>query len=341
MSNTHIRGPIQYFWSTAHNDSLLVAVGAGIGLNSQYYVATSMGSINWTGQVHRNGTDKNYADVAYSPSLRIFVAVDATNAGPITSVDGVTWTLRTGVGGVLWNSILWCADLAIFIAFGLTISPSVTRLMTSTDGINWTLRNFPAGEYYNVADVTWSPSLSLLVAVGRDGANPDVFTSPDGITWTMVNTGITGIEWMAVTWSPSLSLFVAVGRGGVANKIMTSPDGITWTQRTSPNPTTHYWHSVCWSIEKSLYVACGVDNSTGLGKIMTSSNGTSWTLRTLFSTSAMHDVIWIKYLNLFVSVGGGAGVDDCATSPDGTTWTQRTVPTSTGYYGVTYRNEIT
>lgn len=89
--------------------------------------------------------ENQWNSVAWSPELRLFVAVALTGTGNriMSSPDGTTWTIRTSPADNTWNSVTWSSDLRIFCA----VSGGTTNaVMTSADGISWTLRSVPSGK---------------------------------------------------------------------------------------------------------------------------------------------------------------------------------------------------
>lgn len=144
-------------------------------------------------------------------------------------------------------------------------------------------------------------------------------SSLDGITWT--DRTIAGA--LSVCYAPSLGKFCAVNGNG---NTYTSPDGITWTNTSAQ--TTCLFNFVCWSPDKSLFVATGTPSGLSGVVVMTSPDGTTWTGRTGSHGITWKSVVWSPGQSLFVAVGADNGDGDTKvvmTSPDGTTWTQRTI----------------
>jgi len=312
--------------------------------------------------------------VTWSPELGIFIAVveksDSTYA--YTSPDGLAWTAQTTsvTKPNITESFLsstWCPEIGMFIFTGqsaslycaptpnnvITISSSVTAMTGSTFYTNapythgaWIphVRQFIAG----------SPSSSWLQCLNTNGvaprANIDELartpkyegTIPATPTASYINGG--GFQWNRIKWSPQLGLFCAVAMNGItssvsSSRIITSPDGINWTPRTTPaNGGGQGWAGLCWSPEKSIFVAV---TPSGSNRVMTSSNGINWGLGTC-PAQKWESVCWSSASNLFVAVGtGSTNTTAVMTSPDGVTWTQRTSPNQKGtYFDVTYINEL-
>jgi hypothetical protein len=94
----------------------------------------------------------------------------------------------------------------------------------------------------------------------------------------------------------------------------------TWTERTSV--VYNAWRSVCWSPERSLFVAV---STSGTGnRVVTSPDGITWTTRTSATDNQWFSVCWSPERGLFVAVAQNGTGNRVMTSPDGITWTSRT-----------------
>jgi hypothetical protein len=299
----------------------------------------------WTAApIHPAGTASSlgYRGIAWSPSLRLFVAVSPTTSHSqvATSPDGVTWTLRNISSSVVqWTAVVWAAELGLFVALSASAT-STGAVATSPDGVTWALRTTPAATG-GWRGLCWSPERRLLVAVGANSAaSGRVMTSPDGITWTpRTLTAASTPTWQAVVWSPELGLFAAVAALGSGNQegAATSPDGITWTLRTIPGPTSTDYTGIAWSPTARLFVAAGATSSQGC--LLTSSDGANWTQQYPGDQRAFwHAVVWAPRLGLFIAVAINStvtGVPMIAVSPDGRAWSLRQHPAVLGWQGIT------
>jgi hypothetical protein len=105
----------------------------------------------------------------------------------------------------------------------------------------------------------------------------------------------------------------------------------TWNGRSASNEGS-YWHGICWSPERGIFVAVAYSEGAAT-RVMTSSTGITWTSRASPSNGWI-SVCWSPQLMLFVAVGID-GANRVMTSPDGITWTGRTSANETSsWYSV-------
>lgn len=277
-----------------------------------YHLRSPVNSINW--RLRSTEALKIY-DVAYSPTLDLFVAVGidaANNAYVQTSNDqGVVWN-PAAIAGLPFrpHGIAWSPELELFAMCG-TNAGGAQAIATSPDGTTWTWRNSPNTLYAMV----WSPELSLFVAMGRY-----IATSSNGITWTE-RTNPTTQEFPGICWSADLGLFAAVSWGtGAGERVLTSSNGIDWTERVAFAATN--WKDVCWSAELGLF--CAVSEN-GVKRVMTSPDGITWTGRTHAEDKLYESVAWSPFHGLFYAC---ADTGELMYSADGTTWFAEAEPTN-------------
>jgi hypothetical protein len=227
----------------------------------------------------------------------------------MSSTDGLTWTNRT-ITSSAWNDVVWSPELGIFLAVSTSTTASV---VTSTNGTSWTIHTSALPSATNLRAVAWSPALGLF-ATARDD-NDVVFTSTNGISWTAHTTTAfpSGSQMFGVIWVDDLSMFVAVGTGGAVH---TSTDGVLWSTQIAPDGG---WKAIAWSPTLELLVVVSTD-----GTVMTSPNATSWTLRTC-PVQQWTDVIWSDSVERFIACSEN-GTNHIMTSEDGRTWTLRATP---------------
>jgi hypothetical protein len=268
----------------------------------------------------------DWQSVAYSPSLRLFVAVSATGTSRVmTSTDGKSWTARSASAAKQWASVVWAESLGLFVAVASANGTTTNAVMTSPDGINWTSRTAASDNSWT--KVAWSEELGLLVAVSIGGSDSSaLMTSPDGINWTGRTTP--DFTYMGVCWSKEKNLFVAVGTEGTG--VATSPDGITWTARNEAE--NNEWRDVAWSDDLGLFVAV---SSNGTNRIMTSPDGITWTARTS-GANLLWAVCWAKELGAFLIVGGSQTM---LMSLDGINWVPRLAVSNANWYDVIWAAE--
>ena len=231
--------------------------------------------VEWTGRSVPEGV---WSNVTYGNGLFVAVASSGTNR-VMTSVDGISWTVRTAAELNLWLDVTYGNGLFVAVAFGGT-----NRVMTSPDGITWTAQ--AAAEANNWRSVTYGNG--LFVAVASSGTNR-VMTSPDGVTWT-AQAAAEANGWEGITYANGL--FVSVASTGT-NRVMTSPDGITWTAYAAAEANS--WKDVMHG--NGLFVAVA---SSGTNRVMTSPDGVTWTAQAAPEATTWIDIAFGN--GLFVAV---------------------------------------
>lgn len=291
-----------------------IAVGRNISLSSDCQ--------SWSGFGSGFGGDTMLTSVAWSPTLKLYVAGGRVTAGPIvySSPDANTWTPHplqaTGVtvaepGGI--EAVAWDAKLSAFIAVGNAEFDRTTGIgwpagsgrqptiaYASSDGLSWAAGSVPPGQ----------TGLSALacdggcVAVGEIG---NVMTAGDGKNWAVQRSLNTpGVGFTDVAWGNGQ--FVAVGYKGT---IATSPDGRAWTVRDSGQ--TEDLGSPVWSGTQWLV---GASNRPG-GFVLASPDGVVWSRYSTGDSQlgAIRGLVWTG--RHFV---GGDLDSFLATSVDGQHW---------------------
>lgn len=196
-----------------------VAVGVTGGVTGPGAI-TSTDGLNWTAAGNLS-TSIDWAGIAWSDTLLLYVAVGAAGGGGGTTVaasspDGVTWTPRTMPTSSVWSAVVWGGGKFVAVSQG-------TAAATSVDGITWVARSIASGSYLDVAYGN-----GVFVAAGSQGS-PALATSPDGISWTVrtgppgINGGLTGVMF---------GDGVFLGSTNVQGLCCASYDGLTWIEKT-------------------------------------------------------------------------------------------------------------
>ena len=203
VQTSPVSGMITVIWSK--ETAKFVAVGPNICI-------TSVDGVAWVSR-----TIGNYAwgCACYSKELSTFVALSSSRVA--VSSDGETWTSSASINSNTWTSVVWAAELGIFVAVSLN---GTTRTATSSNGTSWTY--IAASENTNNAwwKVVWARELALFVAVSYSGTNR-VMTSPDALTWTGRTSGNESNGWDGLCWAREIEMLIAVAYGGT-NRAMTS-----------------------------------------------------------------------------------------------------------------------
>ena len=318
---------------------------------------TIMETMTWTRRTHvpysNTQPARKWADVCWSPKLRLFVAVNVTTNPNATvygnigySQDGINWNYI--YANTNWNnrqlySVCWSDELGIFVACG-----QWSIIMYSTDGINWSESNAinwnstrnPEGGYIDGYDICWSPQLRLFVIIDKETSEGDkIIVSSNGIDWTSVGINYTN-GWIrtnltCICWSPELGIFVALdgywnGGDKPIASVLTSSDGFNWNI-TIISQQYSTWESVCWSPQLGLFAACSSVGYVSSPQLMTSRNGVDWTIIDRSVNDApgfgdWSDIFWCAELGIFVvssNVSFWSGGGPYLVSSNGIDWITR------------------
>lgn len=164
---------------------------------------------------------------------------------PLWSVDGVTWTIGTIVGGSnavgTFQFAYYSERLGLFIA-----ANGASQILWSSDGKTWTVSISPIGG--NLEYIAESPQALVIVSSGSM-----VISSTDGKTWTKRTFPVATANLSCVTYSNTLQSFLAIDTSASATLGVVykgTPDGVTWTA---------YAPSGIPSTEKFIFVDCKVN----------------------------------------------------------------------------------
>jgi hypothetical protein len=277
----------------------------------------------------------NVRGIAWSPVLKIWVAVGSGTNQLAYSYDGFNWI---GVSNVTFGTslqgycVVWANDK--FVACGGNTGTTTTgnKLYYSYDGKTWT-----------AAAATTTPLAvgvygigyngTMYVCVGNNNGASSVAYSYDGITWTTTPTGsvlastsnISGsVSWDSNKWviCGSYSNLSAI------NFIYYSYDGINWIASTSLNSAAG--NGIVWNGNKFV-ITTTIPTSSGT-QIYTSNDGITWTVNSsnTFGNNAQA-LAWSinqpnsgqQLTNVAIqqpTLALGAGTNSIAYSYDGISW---------------------
>lgn len=193
----------------------------------------------------------------------MFIAISVENDGnskSSTSVDGITWSTPTLIGGPVPvppalftaspSKIWYVRATSKLLALG---GPEIVYL--SNDGLSWTSHltgiTTPFG---GEAEVVWTGQQWIMYwsdGVGGLG----IHTSPDGITWTLFATGVLNFMPSEVILTSAGDFVITSGQSDTP--IWYSNDGFSWSLATTPSISGD------WFIESPLLLITGGFNPIG------------------------------------------------------------------------------
>ena len=198
--------------------SLIVCISNGI-------INRSSDGINWISSSTPTG---NWNSICWAPSLNLFVAIAASNAGTnfMRSSNGYVWT-TFAVTGANWQDICWSSTLSLFVA----VDFSSGSIATSNNGINWIVITTSKAFY----TIQWISELSIFMAVSTTGYS----LSSDGINWIHYS----NIIYNSITYTfansrfnymSQYSILVGTCKQNSINYICYSYDAINWVTVSFP-----------------------------------------------------------------------------------------------------------
>jgi len=209
-----IKRVLNYIWekqiSTIVNSGYPVnaaAYGNGVFVlaSGDGQIVTSPDGKIWTKEDSPFLTANPINDIAYSPSLKMFVGVGNKypQFGILTSTDGKNWIERTKAVGVgsTGQSVCWANGK--FVAGGY---PGI--ILTSTDGINWTQQTNPFGTTA-IRRITYGNGYFVAVGDAKLGY------SIDGITWTL-KSGMPTLDFVGITYGQNRFVVLTRPIGGAS-----------------------------------------------------------------------------------------------------------------------------
>jgi hypothetical protein len=249
---------------------------------------------------------------------------------PTQAWSAPTTSLKSIDSACTWRSIVWSAELGLFVAVGSggsvnsaysydarTWTASVTTLKTVESATLW----------YSVA---WNSVFGRFIAVGRSGTYNSAY-STDGINWYLTADSLGGGSnpWY-VAANPDWPSFAAINQAG---SIRYSEDGSTWLFATySSFGTIPIWLAIGYG--GGPYVAVGVGSGPGtFYSGISTDGGHTWTgtdLALQVEYIPWNGVAYSPSLGVWVavSIGEGAGGTGSYKSAwgDGFNWNIPTTP---------------
>jgi hypothetical protein len=287
-------------------DWLNLTVGSGgVGGNNRG-VSISTDGIIWT--QGRSGLATNSATlsaISYSSNMKFIIGGPF---GPITSTNGINWSLRTLAGNEVskvFNSKLSSISM-------LSTSFLNRHLATSTNGIQWSLRTLGSnvsGNVTSISEGTNTTGTVYLVATTSGG----YVTSTNTIHWTNRTVGASiGVNSTFLAFKDSLFIL------GNSSLIRSSTDAIHWTARTSG--TINTINNITASSFTSAFKYFASFTQT-TNQFIVSTDGIQWSLRTVPGFTGVTNIVNSISSNLYIA---GNSLGQLATSTDTIHWSNRT-----------------
>jgi len=250
---------------------------------------------------------------------------------PMQAWSAPTTSLKSIDSACIWRSIVWSAELGLFVAVG---SGGSVNSAYSYDARTWTasLATLKSAEsatqWYSVA---WNSNFGYFMATGGSGTYNAAY-SPDGLYWYKTFGALTGgLNPWYIAANPDAPSWVAVGQNG--NAVWTDdPSAGYWNSATYSNFFSRgTWLGVAYGGGACVAVGTGsLDSSfNSCGSMISDQVGGSWTATTLqidVENIAWNAVAYSPSLGVWVAVSQApTATYRSAWSGDGITWS---IPTT-------------
>lgn len=231
------------------------------------------------------------------------------NAGKALTVNstatGVEWSAVQSIGDVLVTAQALTApkwllcDGSVYLKSSYTTLSGLLGSLQSASSHTTALSSLSGAGIIQLKCVTYGNGVWVAAGSGST-SNPAVSTSTNGTTWSAA-TDLTavlgsGFNIRSITYGGGVFCIVGAATGSANTTVCaTSANGLSWTQRTVPSGQ---YTAIAYG--GGLFMAVGVNSSSGAGYAASSPDGIAWTSRTISS------LYWagITYQNgYFVAVG--------------------------------------
>jgi len=297
---------------------------------------------NWTYQ--STLASNKWSAIAYSPSLKVFVAVANNSSGTVLvrSTDGINWTnISNPVSGAAYSDIVWVEDYKAFVSFTYTAGASNVSVIWSSDGTNW---NTVAQAVDNrVSEITYVKETGYTIfTMAKDTAVTDhqfaIYTFASDVQGDSFNANSNTVNSMCINkiiysakWLRYYALEYVSG-GSTTVHIEYSPDLAGWhTQGTSVTVSSFghakVFNCLCEGFEIGTMIGVAADTTTATGSVIYTTDGSTWINANAASASSWFKAVWAAELGLFIVISNDS-TPAMMTSKDGITWTSVTLPGS-------------
>jgi len=274
-----------------------------VALGGTGFIRSTDNAVSWSSGSFPSG----FSAAAIAWNGTVFCVAPGTGASTVTSPDGLTWTVHSGVlphtgewACIAWNGSVFCAIRRFAYS---------NQCATSPDGITWTQHEIGVdGNQYS--RIIWNGH--VFCALDQSV----VATSADGIAWTEVylpDTGGSPATDIASLANGTMCIVCgAIYPTDFSNKysLASTDNGATWTLGTSTI-----------GIGVNNYIASNGTKFVTVGyydQCHTSTDGLNWTSHTIGSYQAMSCIAWNGSVFYVQATNSGPGGNS---SPDGETWT--------------------
>ena len=290
----------------------LAALG---GPTASYAYSTNNGQAWFRATANTNFSGYNL--LTYSSSLGIYLAVQSSGNGFMTSINLSSWTPGTlpTSATAMWCNVSWTGT-----EFVLLPADTSGLILRSADGSHWTVWSLPAlGD--PVARSAFSSTRRVFL-FGSTTPSQSLVTSDDNVTLKLRTLPINS-NWIDVAYNNKV--LAAISNSSSNYVALSSDSGKTWAYQPMASPTsgqltTQPWKAIAWHTGAGLFVLISGAPTTTYA---ISQDGVAWSSQALPAAANA----WVDCLSngaAVMVVGNNWGL----ISYDGVNWTPFSAPAS-------------
>ena len=204
-----------------------VAFGTDASGSTHPQLLYSNATTVWTAVKPSASDGCTLSDIAYSPTLGLFVAVGSVGKIYTAATLGGAWTSQTSGTSNALTGVIWANGTFVVVGASGTI-------LTSANGTAWTTATGTGTVGFNRRAVMWNAFLNVFAAA--DGNTGIFYTSPTGAVWTQVATIGSSVTQLLFTQCGKQGKGTYWKVGVSATPVYSVNGGVTWITLSSVTP---------------------------------------------------------------------------------------------------------
>ena len=286
-----------------------------------------------------------FRDVAWSPTLRLFIAVAYSYTSVANSiyrsVDGINWTASFNLAtDYQWYCVCWAGyPINKFIVMAST-GVGNQRSIYSNDGIIWvqstSTNTIPNNSW---TSVIYNSYLKKIIAISFDGSNR-IITSDNGNQWN-INSYLTTNVLSNLDFNSDKTVFISSNYNVSTKNVFSSINLIDFTTNDvsglADSVNTNFVNMAFGN--NKLFLVCSALTGSPQRFFTSTNEGKTWTalLNATINPYSWNDIKYSNNIFVALTSNGTTTTQRICTSVDGVSWTFITT-LNNNFSSVTYSN---